>query len=131
MEDRAYREIDRVREEYKVVAGQLKDLNQRQHGLQQTLLAGQIELTETREQRAMAQAQIKALQSEQEQRQHVVDDLTQRIEALQQQLQLAQQDLLSSREQSAAATARADALAQQLGTARTVPSKKRAPRKPA
>ncbi|EKT4454713.1 DNA-binding protein [Pseudomonas putida] len=131
VEDRAYREIDRVREEYKVVAGQLKDLNQRQHGLQQTLLAGQIELTETREQRAMAQAQIKALQSEQEQRQHVVDDLTQRIEALQQQLQLAQQDLLSSREQSAAATARADALAQQLGTARTVPSKKRAPRKPA
>ncbi|HGY9620992.1 DNA-binding protein [Pseudomonas sp. XP2] len=131
VEDRAYREIDRVREEHKVVAGQLKDLNQRQHGLQQTLLASQIELTEAREQRAMAHTQLQALQGEQEQRQHVLADLNQRIEALQQQLQLAQQDFLSARELSAAATARADALAQQLGTARAVPSKKRTPRKPA
>ncbi|MEN5139441.1 DNA-binding protein [Pseudomonas juntendi] len=131
VEDRAYREIDRVREEHKVVAGQLKDLNQRQHGLQQTLLAGQIELTEAREQRAMAHTQLQVLQGEQEQRQHLLADLTQRIDALQQQLQLAQQDLLNAREQSAAATARADALAQQLGTARAVSSKKRTPRKPA
>lgn len=131
VEDRAYREIDRLREEHKVVAGQLKDLNQRQHGLQQSLLAGQIELTEAREQRAMAHTQLQALQGEQEQRQHSLADLTHRIDALQQQLQLAQQDLLNAREQSAAATARADALAQQLGTARAVSSKKRTPRKPA
>lgn len=130
VEDRAYREIDRVREEYKVVAGQLKELNQRQHSLQQTLLAGQIELTETREQRAMAHAQLQALRGEQEQRQQLLADLTQRGEALQQQLQQAHQDILSAREQSAAATARADALAQQLATAQAVPNKARAPRKP-
>lgn len=77
VEDRAYREIDRVREEHKVVAGQLKDLNQRQHGLQETLLAGQIELSEAREQRAMAHTQLQALQGDQEQRQHLLADLTQ------------------------------------------------------
>ncbi|MBS7562494.1 DNA-binding protein [Pseudomonas sp. RC4D1] len=129
VEDRAYREIDRAREESKVVAGQLRDLNQRQHMLQQALLGSQTELTAAREQRGIAQAQLQALRGEHEQRQHLLVDLTQRYEAMQQQVQLAQQDILSAREQSAAATARADTLTQQLAEARKAPSEARAPRK--
>lgn len=129
VEDRAYREVDRAREESKVVAGQLWDLSQRQQLLQQTLLGSQTELTAAREQRGIAQAQLQALRGEHEQRQQLLVDLTQRYEAMQQQVQLAQQDILSAREQSAAATARADALTQQLAVARTVPSEARAPRK--
>ena len=124
VEDRAYREIDRAREESKALATQLKEANGRLQTLQQTLLAGQAELAETREQRSIAQTQAQALLHEREQVHQLQAERCRQLKELQQQLQRTHGELASAREQAAAAQARAETLRQQLadsGSSNPVP----------
>lgn len=107
VEDRAYREIDRAREESKSLAVQLKDAGTRLQSLQQDLQAGQTALAEAREQRGVAQAQRDQLQLAQA-------AVCEHLQALQQQDQLRHRELVELREQAAASRALAELLRQQL-----------------
>jgi uncharacterized coiled-coil DUF342 family protein len=122
VEDRAYRDIDRAREEGKALLVQLKDANGRVQVLQQTLLAGQVVLAEAREQRGIAQTQAQALLREQDQVHQAQAERNRKLQDLQRQLQLAHRELANIREQAAAARARADALNQQLADAGSGPA---------
>ncbi|WJV26267.1 MULTISPECIES: DNA-binding protein [Pseudomonas] len=122
VEDRAYREIDRAREEGKALTVQLKDANGRLQVLQQTLLAGQTELAEACEQRGIAQTQAQALLREREQVHQAQAEWNRQLQDLQQQLQSAQREVTSVREQAAAAAARAETLSQQLAGAGSGPA---------
>lgn len=64
VEERAYREIDRVREESKGLTGQLKEANKRLLAAQELLQSVHAELGEAREQRATAQAQVHVLRDQ-------------------------------------------------------------------
>lgn len=64
VEERASREIDRVREESKGLTGQLKEANKRLLAAQQLLQSVHAELGEAREQRATAQAQVHVLRDQ-------------------------------------------------------------------
>lgn len=116
VEDRAFREIDRAREESKAASAQLKEVNGRLQVQQQTLLASQCELAEAREQRAAAQVQVHALHDQLEQNHQVGADAAEQRHDLQQRLQRAEAELASAREQAAAAQARAETLSEQLAT---------------
>lgn len=107
VEDRAYREIDRAREESKSLAVQLKDAGTRLQSLQQDLQAIQTALAEAREQRGVAQAQHDQLQLAQA-------AVCEQLQALQQQDQLRHRELVELREQAAASRALAELLRQQL-----------------
>lgn len=107
VKDRAYREIDRAREEAKALAARLKDAGRRQQILQQDLQASQVALADAREQRGVAHAQRDALQRERDQAQ----------QALQHQQQLTQRELAELREQAAASRALVKLLEQQLAEA--------------
>ncbi|WP_191487894.1 DNA-binding protein [Pseudomonas sp. FEN] len=134
VEDRAYREIDRTREESKAVTAQLKEANGRLQNLQQALLASQTGLAEAREQRATAQAQTQVLLGQLDQARQADVGTTERLQGLQQQLQSAQAELANSREQAAAAQARAETLSQQLAPpsrSATAAERPRLPRKAA
>lgn len=61
VEERAYREIDRVREESKALTTQLKTSQNHVHTLQQSLQAIQVELSNAREQRATALGELHTL----------------------------------------------------------------------
>jgi chromosome segregation ATPase len=114
VEDRAYREIDRAREEGKTLAAQLKDANGRLHVQQQALLASQAALAEAREQRGVAQTLAQGMLRERDQAHEAQAQLHRDLQALQPQLQAARGELATMREQVAAAQARADTLGQQL-----------------
>ena len=133
VEDRAYREIDRAREEGKALSAQLKDATTRQQALQQTLLGAQAELAAAREQRGIAQAQNEALLRERDQAHQAHATVRQQLQAVQQQSQLTQRELAEVREQAAALRARAELLAQQLAEASlpVATDSSRTPRKPA
>lgn len=117
VEDRAYREIDRAREDSKALAAQLKDANGRLQVQQQALLSSQAALAEVREQRGVAQTQALGMLRERDQAYEAQAQLHRDLQALQPQLQAARAELASMREQAAAAQARADTLSQQLADA--------------
>jgi len=129
VEDRAFREIDRAREESKAASAQLKEVNGRLQVQQQTLLTSQRELAEAREQRATAQTQVHALHDQLEQNRQVGADATEQRHDLQQRLQRAEAELASAREQAAAAQARAETLSEQLATSNSYSGAER-PRRP-
>ncbi|GFM55913.1 hypothetical protein PSCICF_20910 [Pseudomonas cichorii] len=107
IEDRAYCEIDRAREESKALAAQLKTSHGRIQTLQQSMQAVQAEVSEARERRATALGEARTLLEQVEQYRLHQDDLQQR-------LQRREADLAVAREQYAAANARAETLAEQL-----------------
>lgn len=117
VEDRAYREIDRAREETKALAGQLKEAHGRLQSLQETLLSGQADLTEAREQRAAALSQIQGLCDQLEQYRLASLDASEQRKTVQQRLLHAEAELVSARERAAATQARAEMLANQLTAA--------------
>ncbi|MDD2058444.1 DNA-binding protein [Pseudomonas sp. GD03860] len=114
VEDRAYREIDRAREESRALTVQLKQATTRDQALQRALLAVQAEQAEAREQRGIAQARSEALQ-----REH--DHAIQALATASQQHQLKHRELADAREQAAALGARAELLSQQLAEATAGP----------
>ncbi|WP_085600212.1 MULTISPECIES: DNA-binding protein [unclassified Pseudomonas] len=119
VEDRAYREIDRAREEAKALAAQLKEAGGRQQTLQQDLQASQAALAEVREQRGVAQTQCEALQRERDQALQAYTTACEQQQVLQQQQHLTQRELAELREQAAASRALAELLDQQLAGATT------------
>ncbi|WP_192557919.1 DNA-binding protein [Pseudomonas allokribbensis] len=114
VEDRAYREIDRAREESKGLAAQFKDAGSRLQAMQQTLLSGQTELADVREQRATAEAQGQAWREQLEQARQACLAASEQCDDLQHTLQRVEAELASTREQAAAALARAEVLSEQL-----------------
>lgn len=129
VEDRAYREIDRAREESKTLAAQLKEANGRLQTLQQSLLSGQAELTEAREQRVAALSQTQSLQDQLEQHRLAGVDASEQRHTLQQRLLQVEAELVNARERAAAAQARAEMLADQL-TAANIDTLAEPPRRP-
>ncbi|WP_404936845.1 DNA-binding protein [Pseudomonas sp. JDS08PS003] len=117
VEDRAYREIDRAREESKALAVQLKEAGGRLQTLQQTLLSGQAELTEAREQLGAALSHTQGLRDQLEQYRQASLDATEQRNTVQQRLLHAEAELMGARERAAAAQARAEMLADQLAAA--------------
>ncbi|MFD2642672.1 DNA-binding protein [Pseudomonas japonica] len=114
VENRAYRELDRVREENKGLASQLKEAEGRLQAMQELVLSVQRDLADAREQREIAQLQLQGLQRGQEQSTTAQEELTRRCQALEEKLLLAHREVASNREQAIVAQARADALFQQL-----------------
>lgn len=136
IENRAYREIDRVREENKALATQLKASQGRAQTLQQSLQAVQAELSSAREQRTAALGEVHTLLEQVEEHRSAMTNASERQDNLRQCLQQREADLAVAREQYAAANARAETLAETLaiqGFAApdvTRQSRKRAPKKP-
>lgn len=114
VEDRAYREIDRTREESKGLALQLKDANARMLTLQQSLQAEQRQLAEAREQRATAEAQNEALNQNLSQMRQAAAKAEARSHALQHSLQQLQTVLADTQHSAVAQQSRADTLETQL-----------------
>lgn len=114
VEDRAYREIDRTREESKGLALQLKDANARMLTLQQSLQAEQRQLAEAREQRATAEAQNEALNQNLSQMRQAAAQAEARSHALQHSLQQLQTVLADTQHSAVAQQSRADTLEAQL-----------------
>lgn len=117
VEDRAYREIDRAREESKALTVQLKEAGGRLQTLQQTLLSGQAELTEALEQLGAALSHAQGLRDQLEQYRQASLDATEQRNTVQQRLLHAEAELMGARERAAAAQARAEMLADQLAAA--------------
>ncbi|WGK93349.1 DNA-binding protein [Pseudomonas migulae] len=114
VEDRAYREIDRTREESKGLALQLKDANARMLTLQQSLQAEQRQLAEAREQRATAEAQNEALNQNLSQMRQAAAQAEAHSHALQHSLQQLQTVLADTQHSAVAQQSRADTLEAQL-----------------
>ncbi|MDR0188953.1 DNA-binding protein [Pseudomonas yamanorum] len=125
VEDRAYREIDRAREESKGLAAQLKDANVRAQTLQHALQAGQRDLTDARAQRANAETQSQTLHEKLDQVRQACTAAGERGDALQHGLQQVQGELAEAQRNVAAQQARADTLETQLGQLRDVLQSKR------
>lgn len=114
VENRAFREIDRAREESKGLAAQLKDANSRLQLAHQALQTSQSALTDAREQGAEARTQVAALRPQVEQWRERAVQVEEQLQGEQQRLQAAHAELGTLREHAAAAQARADTLAQQF-----------------
>lgn len=117
VENRAFREIDRTREESKALAAHLKETQSHLQTLQQKLLAGQLELTEAREQRAAALSQAQGLQDQLEHYRLASVEASAQRNTVQQRLLEAEAESVSARERAAAAQARAEMLTDQLAAA--------------
>ncbi|PCR96088.1 plasmid replication region [Pseudomonas fluorescens] len=117
VEDRAYREIDRAREESRAVGVQLKDAQARLLAGQQLLQEQQISLADvrTQAQAARTEAQLLAVQLEQTLQQ--VSEAGEQINGLRCELQAARGDLAGARERAIAAEARAEILASRTSRA--------------
>jgi|SRR5450830_1501372 len=104
VEDRAYREIDRAREESKAVGLQLRDAQGRLSAAQRTLAEHQLTLANTREHAQLLTAQL-------EQARQQATEASEQNSRLQGALQAVRDDLGGARERAVAAEARAEALA--------------------
>ncbi|WP_338805531.1 DNA-binding protein [Pseudomonas chlororaphis] len=111
VEDRAYREIDRAREESKAIGMQLKDAQARLLAGQQVLQENQLSLADIREQAQAARTDAQLLAAQLDQTQQQVSEAGEQISGLQCELQAARDDLAGARERAIAAEARAEVLA--------------------
>jgi chromosome segregation ATPase len=125
VEDRAYREIDRAREESKGLSAQLKDSQGQLQGVQQTLGVAQKALVEACEQRSAAQTQSEALAEQRDQARLTAQQAGEQRQALQDRLQRAEQELGEAQRCAAAQEARAQTLDVQLGQLRDTLQQKR------
>jgi len=114
VEDRAFREIDRAREESKSLALQVKDGAERLQHANKAVRDAQAALGKAQEEGAHARLQLLALQEQAARFQQAETNLLAIKEELQQRLALNGTELAAAREHAAAATARAQTLAQQL-----------------
>lgn len=124
VEDRAYREIDRAREESKGLGAQVKEVNGRLQVLLQTLQSGQRELTEAREQRATAQTQLQALREQLEQARQTSLARDEICEGLRASLHQTEQGLSEAQRNASAQQARADTLEAHLAELRAALQRK-------
>ena len=133
VESRAFKEIDRAREESKNLTAQLKDANGRAASAQRAAHSSDAALAAAQEQAAEARGSVHKLLPELEQERRAGAEAAGQVKALQALLQSAQAELGGARESAAAAQARADALSQQVAqlTAAAVASRPRRSRKPA
>lgn len=120
VEDRAYREIDRVREESKAVSLQLKDAQARLMAGQQVLQEQQLSLGDIRTQAQATRNEAQRLAAQLEQADQKVSEANEQISGLRCELQAAREDLVGARERAIAAEARVEVLA---GRIRRVPHK--------
>lgn len=84
------------------MAVQFKEAHARLQSLQQALLAGQMELSEAREQRSVASSQARGLQDQLQQYRQASLEATEQRNAVQQRLLQAEAELVSARERAAA-----------------------------
>lgn len=126
VEDRAFREIDRAREESKALSAQVKESREHLQGAQKALQANQVALAKAKEEGAQHRMEVCAAQDQLARQQLGEADLRAMKNQLQQRLEAAAADLANAREQTAAATARAQTLAQQLAVLTGVPTGGRA-----
>lgn len=125
VEDRAYREIDRAREESKLLGAQLKDASGRVHTMQQTLQAAHRDLSDAREQRATAEALIQALNEKLDHAWLVGAQERERCKNLQDNLRLLEAELTAVNRSAIAQETRADTLDVQLRQLRDTLQSKR------
>lgn len=111
VEDRAYREIDRSREESKVLGTQLKDAQGRLSAAQQSAEAHQLALADAREQTQLVRSQAQLATTQLEQTQQQARTTGEQVHSLQAALQAVREELVAARERAIAAEARAEALA--------------------
>lgn len=114
VEDRAFKEVDRAREESKGLAAQLKEASAQLVLAQRESHSSQAELADAREQYAQAHAAAQKLQPQIEQERRAAAEAAGHAKALQALLQAAQAELNGAREAAAAAQARSEMLGQQL-----------------
>lgn len=133
VENRAFKEIDRAREESKGLAAQLKDSNGHALSAQRALQGSEAALAAAHEQATDARRTAEALLPQLEQERRAGAEAAGHAKALQALLQAAQAELAGARESAAAAQARAEALSQQLAqlSAPATASRPRRMRKPA
>lgn len=117
VEDRAYREIDRVREESKAVGMQLRDTQARLLAGQQVLQEQQLSFADLRDQAQAARADAQLLAAQLEQAQQQVSAAGEQISGMQWELQAARDNLADARERAIAAEARAEILASRASRA--------------
>ncbi|MGN8248319.1 DNA-binding protein [Pseudomonas sp. SMSB3] len=111
VEDRAYREIDRAREEGKALGTQLKDAQGRLSAAQQSAEAHQLALADAREQAQLVRSQAQLATTQLEQAQQQARTTGEQVHSLQAALQAVREELVAARERAIAAEARAEALA--------------------
>ncbi|MDH1145760.1 DNA-binding protein [Pseudomonas mosselii] len=111
VEDRAYREIDRAREESKALGAQLKDAQGRLSIAQRGMEEHQLVLTDTRDQLQAARSQGQLLGAQLTQVQQRASEAGEYISRLEAALQAAREDLAEARERAVAAEARIEVLA--------------------
>lgn len=133
VESRAFKEIDRAREESKSLTAQLKDANGRVASAQRAAHSSETALAAAQLQAAEARSSVHRLLPELEQERRAGAEAAGQVKALQALLQSAQAELGGARESAAAAHARADALSQQVAqlSAPATASRPRRSRKPA
>ncbi|NWD74965.1 DNA-binding protein [Pseudomonas gingeri] len=125
VEDRAYREIDRAREESKGIAIQLREASGHLQKLQQTLAAEQRELGLEREQRNSAQLQVQVLTEELERGLQSSVHAEEQRHTLQNRLQRVEGELAETQRNAIALKARAETLEAQLTQLRDTLQSKR------
>jgi chromosome segregation ATPase len=110
VEDRAYREIDRAREESKALGAQLKDVQGRLSVALGDADKHQRALADTREQLQAARSHGHVLDAQWMQAQRQATEAGEHASRLQEALQAMREDLAEARERAVAAEARAEAL---------------------
>ena len=115
VEDRAYREIDRAREESKAVGLQLKDALAGLVTVQRALQEHQFSLAKTREQAQAARAHTHLLTAQLEQARQQTIEVSEQNSSLQGALLEARDELAGTRERAVAAESRAAVLASRFG----------------
>lgn len=130
VEDRAYREIDRTREENKGLTLQLKESHGKQQVLQQALVDNQAELSTAREQCTAAQLQWQAVMEQLEQARTTSLQLTEQRQSLEDRMQGLRGELADAQRSAVAQQARADTLDLQLAQLRLTLQAKRQRNRP-
>lgn len=125
VEDRAYREIDRAREEGKSLIAQLKDANGQLQATQHTVVAVRKELAETREQHNIAQVQILTYSEQLAQARWAVEQADEQHHSLQDRLQRMEEVLAEAQRSAVAQQVRAETLDVQLAQLRNTLQPKR------
>lgn len=110
VEDRAYREIDRSREESKALGAQLKYAQGRLSEAQRSAEAHQLALADAREQVQLVRSQAQLAATQLEQAQQQARTTSEQVHSLQAALQAVREELVAARERAIAAEARAEAL---------------------
>ena len=125
VEDRAYREIDRAREESKGLIAQLKDANGLSQTMQYTLADVRKELAQEHEEHRTAQAKIMTLSEQLAQARQAAEDVGEQRQVLQERLQRMEEICAETQRSAVAHQVRAETLDVQLAQLRNTLQPKR------